>query len=478
MTSRRQRLEIEQAELQKIWDDKMELLTRLRHGFAIESSTSMKFQLEKQVESAATELAQLGSQLEKLEQDLYKEPSTKVTSLDQEYTATSQVRLEGGEPNIADIKNDTFKKTILILPASRESTASSRWGEEITKIRGAVGRGDKGDGRFEVQDKSYANSSNLSEVLGDVKPYIVHICGCADGINGLVFSDTNQSLHDNIQNQRELIARLFERNAKSVSCLVLSGCSSGEQIKEIIQHIEFVISITADLGEIRAANFLSEFYYQLTLGEGIKDSFGSGCDSIQREEYSDESTLPRLSIRSDEIKRRFLEEELHSCDLEIEQDPNNIKLWKKRASLLKDLGRTDEANDAYEKASSLEPGNYNIRVQQGDALEQLGEHEKANFAYDKALEIEEADYKVWWKKARTLTEAGKNIEAVNCYEKAIALSPDNYVILTEYGVTLSKLEHFYEAATSYKRALYIQPNYRVANYNKKQAYKKMYIRDR
>jgi hypothetical protein len=66
----RQRLETQQTGLQQAWTDKMEQLTSLRQALAIESSASVKFQLQKQVQTAEAELAQLESQLEKIEQDL------------------------------------------------------------------------------------------------------------------------------------------------------------------------------------------------------------------------------------------------------------------------------------------------------------------------------------------------------------------------------------------------------------------------
>ncbi|KAM3113641.1 hypothetical protein [Phormidesmis sp. 146-33] len=51
--------------------------------------------------------------------------------------------------NLRERRADTSEKTILMLPASPESTAKPRWREELVKIRGAIDRA-KNDGRFEV----------------------------------------------------------------------------------------------------------------------------------------------------------------------------------------------------------------------------------------------------------------------------------------------------------------------------------------
>lgn len=376
---------------------------------------------------------------------------------------------------------DTSKKTILMLPASRESIAELRWRRELTKISDAVddanANNTNSDGRFEVQEKPYTSSSDLHKELRKHKPYVIHISGRADGIEGLVIEDPNQNINES---QKELIARLFELNAKAADCIVLSGCCSEDQIREIVQHIKFAIGITADLEENYAVQFLNAFYYHLASGGEIEDSYHSGCNLIQRHGCSDKSTLPRLFTKNDEAKRRDLERELDACINQLERDSSSIQLWRKKADLLKELGRIDEANDAYEKASSLDPGDPSIRVQQGDALGQLGDHEKAIAAYDKAIELN-GDYKIWWKKAREHVKAGEDKEAGDSYKSALSLlppSPDDYVICREHGNALGKPEHFHESILLYQTSLCLQPNYRVANHDKKQMYKRIYAKKR
>ncbi len=373
---------------------------------------------------------------------------------------------------------DTYKKTILMLAASPESATKPRWREELKKIRGAVDRA-KSDGRFEVQDRSYIGSSDLSEELTKLTPFVIHISGCVDGVERLFLKDTGQNIDNS--SRKELIGDLFKEHveAKKIDCVILSGCYLEEQTREIVQHINFVIGITADLEEVHAVQFLNEFYYQLASGREIEASYRLGYNLIKREGCSEELSLPRLFTKNDEVRRRDLEKELDICLKQIEKDPSNVQLRKKKASLLTDLGRIDEVDDAYEKVSSLDPENPSIRVQQGDALEQLGDHKKANAAYEKALELDEKDYKVWWKKARVLVKAGKNMEAGECYKNALSLlppSPDNYVICREYGNALGRLEQFYESILLYQTSLCLQPNYRIANHDKKQVYKKIYAK--
>ena len=120
-----------------------------------------------------------------------------------------------------------------------------------------------------------------------------------------------------------------------------------------------------------------------------------------------------------------------SGNLAIDNNRNNVELWAKKANLLTQLDRPDEADEAYEQASLLQPKNPEFKTKQGDLLEKSGNHEGAIVAYDKALELEEEDYRVWWKKGQALVGIKKYFEAEQSYCRAVALnphSPDSYMI--------------------------------------------------
>jgi Effector-associated domain 4/Tetratricopeptide repeat len=426
-----------------------------------------------------------------LESSPYRESSTQSS---QTASSDAQEALVNGLPKILNTDSDPnhlprhreepSKKTILMLSATPDRTQTARWKEELQKIRGAIDRASN-NGGFELEDRQYINSSDVSEEMRKLRPYIVHISGCADGLENLLCSDSSLAIRDG--ELKEFIAELFRLYAKEIFCIVLSGCHSEEQSRKIVQDIEFVIGISAHLEEVEAVKFINEFYYQLASGQQVVASYRHGRNCLQRQGYSDEARLPRLFIRSDEIIRRDLEKQLELCVEETEREPANITLWKKKASLLKDLGRTNETDEAYEKVASLDPKNYENRVLQGDMLESLGDHGKANTAYDKALKLEEEDYKIWWKKAIAQANAGEYEEAAQSYKKALALiariprlvaSPetnsDKYILCREYGSTLVKLKKTHNGIQAYRTTLWLEPNYRLASYEKKRVYRKIY----
>ena len=382
--------------------------------------------------------------------------------------------------------DESAKKTILMLSANSVSSMSPRWQGEVIKIRKTIERAknttkERNESIFptyEFQDRAYINSSDLSQELTALAPDFIHISGYAEGISELVVSNMDKSV-----NQNTLIANLFNLHSKSIACIILSGCCLEEQIREISQYIKFIVAIPEGIPEDLTIKFIDEFYFNLASSKGVETSFNLGKNLLQREGFSDENLFPNIFHQRDEVNRRYLEKTLDIYIEDIKTDPNNISLLKTKASLLKGLGRVDEINETYEKIAEVDPTNYKNRVNQGDDLEELGDYEKAGNAYTKALKLEENDYKIWWKKAIILVKSGNHMEARDYYRKALSLlppysesssCPDKYIICKEYGDTLIAANINCEGIQSYRTSLWLQRNYRLASYNKKQAYKKFY----
>ena len=378
-------------------------------------------------------------------------------------------------------------KKILMLSANPDNPELDRRNEEIREIENALDRATtarskqgKYDAIFESPplDKLNIRATDISQEISTIQPSIICISGNEDGIEKLILESV--STKNKPLNSEKLIADFFHLYSESIDCIILNGCYSEEQAREIAQHVKCVIGINRNLKHKKIIEFLSEFYYQLNLDNTItiQTSYHISRNRLERIDPEDIQLLPTLLEKEDEEKRRELEEKLSSCNEKIEKDENNVELWRKKADLLKKIGRSEEADEAYERASLLAPTNYEIRIEQGNALELFGRHEEAVDAYDKALELQKEDYTVWWKKGQALVVVGKYDEAVESYEKAVSLeppSPDNYVICREYGSILKKLEQYQKSIILYKKSLGFEPRYRASSYEKRQVYKKMYF---
>jgi tetratricopeptide (TPR) repeat protein len=206
------------------------------------------------------------------------------------------------------------------------------------------------------------------------------------------------------------------------------------------------------------------------------------------------SVEDKLIAESEEIKKKKLEGELATCTKALESHPENLELWKNKINLLGELGQIEDVEIAVASASSIAPNQHGILVLEGDLFLAAGFHEKAAISYYKALTIGlgAKDYNVWWKLARSYFLINRYTEAGDAYKKTLELYRDSldaykkssnlyrdpplddYLICHEYGITLEKLNRYCESIHLYSTSLCLQPNYRIASYNRKQAYKRIY----
>lgn len=364
-------------------------------------------------------------------------------------------------------------KKILMLSANPANTESARKRTSVKDIRDALKRSSHGQ-LLDLQERLETSAIDISQELSEINPFIVNISGCEKGIELLTLEISPDG--NLFTKPEKIIADLFKPHTENLECIILNSCYSPNQSAEIIQHVEFVIGITQDLKDSEVILFLSDFYYHIGSRKTIKDSYSRSYNLLERKGVNPVQ-LPILLNRHDERKRKGLESELIICNSRIEEDNNNIELWAKKADLLGKLGRFDEADKIYEKASAIQPKNPEIRIRQGNTLDQSGNHTEAIIAYDKALELEKDDYILWWKRGKSLIKIKKYAEAAMSYKRAVLLkppSPDSYVIFREYGFLQKELGEYSESIILYKNSLAVEPKYRLSSYEKRRVYKKMY----
>jgi Flp pilus assembly protein TadD len=88
----------------------------------------------------------------------------------------------------------------------------------------------------------------------------------------------------------------------------------------------------------------------------------------------------------------------------------------------------------------------------GIALEDLGKYDEAIQAFDKALELDPQNAEAWSEKGYALGELGKYDEAIQALDKAIELDPQNAEAWSEKGVVLELLNKTTGADAAYASA--------------------------
>ena len=131
--------------------------------------------------------------------------------------------------------------------------------------------------------------------------------------------------------------------------------------------------------------------------------------------------------------------------------------WQGRT--LFELGRNDDALEAYARAIELDPKFLPPRSFKGLAFYYEAEYEKAIECYDRAIEIDPKFAEGWTGKGDALFALGENEEAIECYDKAINCN-DTYIDAWKgKGEVLHYGKKYDEAIECFNRAIELDPYY-------------------
>ncbi|MBD2183408.1 L-histidine N(alpha)-methyltransferase [Planktothrix sp. FACHB-1355] len=146
--------------------------------------------------------------------------------------------------------------------------------DEVREIRNALEES-KDKGKFEVIDKVSAPVDELSRILIENKPQIVHFCGHGNG-EALIFeSDKREE-----EVETSILTELF-RSEQSIQCVVLNACYSERQAQELINHVDYVIGMKGEILDDAAIAFSKGFYEWLGYGKEIEKCYQHGCLMIR-----------------------------------------------------------------------------------------------------------------------------------------------------------------------------------------------------
>jgi len=182
----------------------------------------------------------------------------------------------------------TSLKSILLLAANPKGTKNLRLQEEEREIKERLRLA--GYGKIPINSAGAVRPIDIQQAMLDFEPHVVHFSGHGAGQDGLVFEDAigQEKLVD-----ADALAELFELFAEHVECVVLNACYSKFQAEAIAQHIDYVIGMSKEIGDIAAIKFSVGFYAALGAGKPFKFAYKLGCNAIRLElERSPEYLTP------------------------------------------------------------------------------------------------------------------------------------------------------------------------------------------
>ncbi|MEI2761479.1 tetratricopeptide repeat protein [Methanothrix soehngenii] len=97
-------------------------------------------------------------------------------------------------------------------------------------------------------------------------------------------------------------------------------------------------------------------------------------------------------------------------------DPQDANAWTIKGIALYDLGKYDEAIQAYDQAIRINPQFAEAWYNKGVALTALGKYDEAIKACDQAISINPQFAEAWYNKGVVLKALGKYDEAIKAFE--------------------------------------------------------------
>jgi hypothetical protein len=153
--------------------------------------------------------------------------------------------------------------------------------------------------RFDIEQHGAVRVRDLSGLLLRYNPDIVHFSGHGSEDSEIILED------DSGKSQpipSAALSELFELLKDNIRCVVLNACYSEHQASAIAEHIDCVIGMSEEIGDVAAISFAASFYQALGFGRNIETAFKLGCSQINLENLGEQNTPKLLAKRVDPKK--------------------------------------------------------------------------------------------------------------------------------------------------------------------------------
>ena len=156
---------------------------------------------------------------------------------------------------------------------------------------------------------------------------------------------------------------------------------------------------------------------------------------------------------------------IEQAEVLTDQYPGAAVVWNILGASRAQVGKLDEAIDAYKKTISLKPGYADAYFNMGIVLKDQGKFEEAIEAYKKSITLKPDHAEAYCNKGSVLYDQGKFDEAIEAYKKSILLKPNYADAYNNMGLALHYQDNMEEAIQAYNKTLSLNPDYAEAHLN-------------
>jgi tetratricopeptide (TPR) repeat protein len=150
---------------------------------------------------------------------------------------------------------------------------------------------------------------------------------------------------------------------------------------------------------------------------------------------------------------------LEHCKRWIRAEPGEPAAWAILGGAYLQLGRHQEAADAYKEALRLKPDYAEAWNNLGVAYGYQGRHQEAADAHKEAVRLKPGDAQMWINLSAEYGTLGRHGEAAEAAKEALRLNHDNAAAWVLLGIAHRQLGMQQEAVFDLRKALRLKPDY-------------------
>lgn len=166
--------------------------------------------------------------------------------------------------------------TILFLASEPTDAARLRLGREIEAIRDRL-RVEIHEGRVRLDSRWAVRPRDLSQVMHDVRPRLVHFSGHGSQDHRLVLEADDGKMTSVAPDALEALFSYFPE----VEGVVLNACWSDDQAEALARCVPHVVGMRDTITDPAAIAFSSGMYGALAAGRAFPEAFELGCVELR-----------------------------------------------------------------------------------------------------------------------------------------------------------------------------------------------------
>jgi CHAT domain len=183
------------------------------------------------------------------------------------------------------------KLRVLYLLANPFAQGALRTDAEFRHVLEEV-RGSKYRDKIDLIISPAADAKSMLKGINDFRPQVVHFSG--HGGQGSIWLDDGR-VHGSVGGPMkfDLLAETLQATDAPPKLLVLNACDTLEGAKALLDAVEIVVAMSANISDVAAATFAAQFYAAIASAQPTAKAFQQGKIALKAASLSD-AHLPTL----------------------------------------------------------------------------------------------------------------------------------------------------------------------------------------